>query len=158
MNDMQSCWQPDALYHEWTLPDGHTAHVKVMTKVEKDIEIDELDHARFKQQMWLNQPDEFGISLCANIVHSIDGYIVREMHRRARNSMYQLVTIHDCFGAFPNHMNKVRKHYIDILAEIAESNLLQDILREITGDDELIHRKMSYDLADKIRECEYALS
>lgn len=158
MNDMQACWQPDALYHEWTLPDGHTAHVKVMVKVEKDIEVDELNHARFKQQMWLNQTNEFGISLCANIVHSIDGYIVREMIRRAKNQMFELLCVHDSFWASPNHMNKVRQNYIDILVEIAESNMLQDILREITGDDELIHKKMSYDLADKIRECEYALS
>ena len=158
MNDIQSCWQPNALAHEWTLPDGHTASVKVMVNVAKDIEVDELDHARFKQQMWLNMPNEFGISLAANIVHSIDGYVVREMVRRARNQMFEILCVHDSFWASPNHMNKVRQNYIDILAEIAESDLLQDILRQITGDDELIHTKLSYDLADKIRQSEYMLS
>lgn len=158
MNDIQSCWQPDAYAHSWTLPDGHTAYVPVMSAATKTIEIDELEHLQFTQQIWVNEPSEFGISLCANVVHSIDGYVVREMRRRARNQMFEVLSIHDSFWASPNHMNKVRKNYIDILAEIAESNLLQDILRQITGDHELIHTKLSYDLADKIRESEYPLS
>jgi len=82
MNDIQSCWNPNVLVHEWTLPDGHTAYVPVLEAVDKKIEIDELEHRSFTHRAYINKESTYGISLAANVVHSIDGFIVREMTRR----------------------------------------------------------------------------
>lgn len=97
MADIQSCWQGDALAHSWVLPDGHTAHVPVMVAVDKKIEVDELNHATFTHRAYINSSQESGISLSANIIHSLDGYVVREMVRRAHKKGYTLLTIHDSF-------------------------------------------------------------
>ena len=54
-------------------------------------------------------------------------------------------------------MNHVRHHYANIVADLADSNILQDILREITGD-EVVVQKLSNNLGDIIREADYMLS
>lgn len=157
MRDMQGCWNSQGLEHTWTLPDGHVSKVKVMVPIDKKVEIDELDHATFTHRVYVNQAEDRGLSLAANIVHSIDGYLVREMVRRANTQGFELLTIHDSFWASPNYMNEVRQNYSDILAEIADSNLLEDILNEITGKSGHLH-KYTTGLSSKIRSSEYALS
>lgn len=157
LNDQQGCWNPTALFHSWSLPDGHVAHVKVMQTVDRKIEVDELGGATFTHRMQVNKCVKMGLSLPANINHSIDGYIVREMVRRAAAQGFELVTVHDEFKAGPNHMNKVRQNYIDIMVEIAESNLLQDILNEICGTNHKL-TKLSTTLAVLIKDSEYMLS
>jgi len=158
MNDMQSCWQPNALKHEWTLPDGHVASVKVMEGINKKIEIDEMDHATFTHRAYVNQSIKRGLSLAANIVHSIDGYVVREMYRMAEAQGFELLTIHDSFWCHPNYAQNIRQNYLDILCGIASRDILQSILREVTGDPTLVYNKVSGTLANKMKNAEYALS
>lgn len=72
-------WQDDAFTHEWTLPDGFDVKIKVIVEVEYEVMFNEKPHLiRLKQ----NLPKKGGIALGANIIHSIDGMIVREMNRR----------------------------------------------------------------------------
>jgi DNA-directed RNA polymerase len=158
LNDIQSCWNPNVLAHSWTLPDGVKVNIKVMEPVSKKIEIDEMNHATFTHRVYVNMATPTGISLSSNIVHSIDAYIAREMIRRSHEQGFSMLTIHDNFLASPNHMNKVRQNYVNILAEIASSNLLQDILREVTNNPSLVYKKYSNDLAIDILKSEYALS
>lgn len=154
---VQSYWNPEALKYTWTLPDGHMAVVKVMTAVDKKIEVDEFDHSTFTHRAYINQAQDFGLSLCANVIHSIDGYVVREMIRRSHKLGYELVTIHDSFWCSPNHMHKTRTLYLQILAELAQSNILRDILEELSGVSRPLN-KDSYDLHEYILQSEYALS
>lgn len=158
MSIIQSSWNQNALAHTWTLPDGHTAHVPVMQEVIKKIEVDELGKATFSHKAFINEPSEYGISLLANITHSIDGFIVREMVRQANNAGFELLTIHDSFWASPNHIQKVRQFYLDILRELAKSNIMQDILRSITGNKHITITKRSRTLATSMASAEYALS
>jgi len=97
MNDMQSCWQSNKKIHQWTLPDGHIAYVKVMVPEDHKIEIDELDHATFTHRIYVNKAQESGLSLAANIIHSVDGYVVREMVRNSKRQGFDLLHIHDSF-------------------------------------------------------------
>jgi hypothetical protein len=76
---MLEIWNPEALSNDWVLPDNFHVHVKVMAQRKEVIH-------------WLNEPvDTFynvnapieeGRSLGANMVHSIDGMMVREIVRR----------------------------------------------------------------------------
>jgi hypothetical protein len=157
MEMIQAAWNPLGLYHEFTLPDGHVAHIKVMKAVDKKIEIDELDHATFTHRAYLNESEAHGLSLPANVVQAVDGYIVREMQRRARNQGFELLCIHDSFWASPNHMQKVRQNYANILADICEMNLLQSILSELYGEPMELIRDEN-DLPELIRQSNYALS
>lgn len=82
-------WQSGALYHAWQLPDGYNVKVKVMKRIEGDparIEVDELDHTTFTYEYSVNEGLPAGHpkskSNAANVVHSIDAYVLRCIHRR----------------------------------------------------------------------------
>jgi hypothetical protein len=237
LQDLLASWQPFALSHNWKMPDGYDARIKVMTKVETRIEVDELDHATFTYEYYENQGQKAGLSNAANVTHSVDAYVLRSMHRRCNydremvetvadliememisrslgmkteaepatgkvayyieqynrstvadvtilpyldsvttqnlsdkhlsalaaivNGMlqyqpFELVTIHDEFKAHANNMNWVRWQYKEILAEIAESNLLDDILSQIHGVQGNFP-KLSQNLGQVIRQSAYGL-
>lgn len=240
LQDLTNSWNADALSHEWKLPDGYDVKVKVMKKVETRIEIAELGNASFSYEYFENEGTEKGVSNVANVVHSIDAYVLRCLERRCNYdpfivgkafsllmnealrrgiggtaprmgkvddtafhyylSQYRrcgiadivilphltkqnvcllgevhldkllklveemveyapfpVVTVHDEFKCHANNMNTLRLQYKNILADIAESNLLDDILSQlyrVTG----TFPKKSKNLAFKIRQSNYALS
>lgn len=236
LQDLLASWQPYALAHNWQLPDGYQARVKVMQKQEVRIEVDELDHATFSYEFYENQGSKSGLSNVANVTHSMDAWVLRSMHRRCNydrevaeraaglieielieRSMgkwpmesfnpkvayykqqyerstiadivilphldedavcgldtehlqalakiltgmlayqpFELVTVHDEFKAHANNMNHVRWQYREILAEIAESNVLDDILSQIHGVPGTFN-KLSFNLPAQIRNSAYAL-
>lgn len=242
LQDLLAAWQPYALNHSWKMPDGYDVVVPVMVDKEVRIEVDELDHATFSYQYSENQGEKSGISLPANVVHSVDAYVLRNMHRRCNydpqvigyveqcitaelinrqlsgqpsqedidefmtkevdyytkqyqrsgiadavifshldqanvtcleqqhleklaeiiNGMlqykpFELVSIHDDFKAHPNNCNWVRWQYKQILADIADSDLISDLLTQIHQSPGYF-TKLSNDLGDKIRNSVYALS
>lgn len=238
LQDLLASWQPYALSHAWKLPDGFDARVKVMAKREVRIEVDELDHATFSYEFYENQGSRTGLSNVANLVHSMDAFVLREMHRRCnydrevmehiaaviememierslglarddlclndkvyyyrdqydRSSLasavilphldcetvqclsqkhlealavivngmlehksFELVTVHDEFKSLCGNINQVRWHYKEILATIADSNVLDDLMSQIHGRPG-IYPKINYQLGDLIRQSNYALS
>jgi DNA-directed RNA polymerase len=157
MGHFQSYWNPKAEYHSWTLPDGHIARVPVTQTVEKTLEIDELDHMKFTYRTKIVCPKSRSRALAANIVHSVDGWIVRQMVLAAHKQGFWLAPIHDCFFASPNHMNQVRANYVKILAWIAQANLVETITHEISGK-YVPYIKESNSLHHHIATAEYALS
>lgn len=72
-------WNPDALSHDWVLPDNFHVHVKVMDSVKETVHFLNEPYDTFHT---VNQPTAEGRSLGANTIHSLDGMIVREMARR----------------------------------------------------------------------------
>lgn len=83
-------WQANTLEHNWVLPDNFHANIKVIQKMQTKVEVEELDHAAFNYIYTDNFGTEKGVSLAANIVHSIDGYICRELCRRCNYKAIQL--------------------------------------------------------------------
>lgn len=86
LNDLMATWNPHATAHCWQLPDGFEAKVKVKTTAETRIEVDELGGASFTYQYKEYRPLPQGHldakSNPANVVHSIDAYVVRSIQRR----------------------------------------------------------------------------
>ena len=150
-------WDPTALEHTWTLPDGHVSRVLVTEMATARIEVDELDHTKFSYRFESNCPSAIGTSLVPNIVHSVDAYIAREVVRRSFAAGFEVAHIFDAFCCHPNHMSKVMQFYREIMAEIADSNLLADILSEISGQAVTVE-KLSTDLSADILKSEYMLS
>ena len=238
LQDLLASWQPYALSHQWKLPDGFDAKVKVMDKKEARVEVDELDHATFTYEFYENVGAKKGLSNVANVVHSIDAYVLRCIHRRCnyddamvirasnlieaelinkmlgntdemidvvgklsyyieqyeRSGMvdvvilpyldcmnicglskehlqalaevvegmlqyepFEVVAIHDEFTCHPNNMNYLRQQYINVMAELADSNVLSDVLGQIIGTT-VTYTKLSTDLGNKIRKSNYGLS
>ena len=67
---LRRAWQPHALYHYWVMPDGFTCEIRVLEKKETRVEIDELNHHKFRTSYTINEGSEYGISLPANVTHS----------------------------------------------------------------------------------------
>lgn len=74
-----------------------------------------------------------------------------------RYKAFEVVCIHDEFKSHPNNMNRVRQVYIDLLAELADSTILNAMLSDIAGYP--IHiNKLSTDLSTHIRQAEYPIA
>lgn len=69
---------------------------------------------------------------------------------------FPLVTVHDEFKCHANNVNWMRFQYKEILAEIADSNVLDDLLSQLHGIPGQFN-KLSFNLGDQIRQSEYAL-
>ena len=233
MSALLDTWQPDALSHNWVMPDNFHVNIKVMQTKETRIEVDELGHSTFTTYVKVNQGSKKGLANVANTIHSIDGYLLRSLIRRAsfnefkvrqalelitstgatlyeqddvcdaelenmlniyqysgmldvsiidyinpsnigyvpKELLYKLVdtlkrmlelgsspvlTVHDAFRAHPNHCNAVRYWYKELLAELAESNILQFIVSQIVGH-EVRFIKKSNKLPEMIRNSNYGI-
>lgn len=237
MSALLDTWQAGALSHNWVMPDNFHVNIKVLEKKEVRVEVDELNHATFTTYIDINQGTEKGLANVANTIHSIDGYLLRSVIRRAAfdknaveaavrlidtelslralggiqahgepceelqnminiynaskmldvsiincitaqniglvttthltklvvtlTKMLELgsspvITVHDSFGAHPNHCDTVRYWYKEIMAELAESDILQFIVGQITKSP-VKYIKKSNNLADLIRNSNYAI-
>lgn len=96
LQTLLASWQPYAKEHYWKLPDGFDSHVKVMKKVETRIEVDELDHSTFTYEYYENEGSKEGLSNAANVVHSVDAYILRSMHRRCNYDRQEAEYVSQC--------------------------------------------------------------
>ena len=76
---LKEMWDSNALSHSWVLPDGFEVVIPVMgIKKETVIFGGKSIEVTYKE----NMPKKRGRSLCANLVHSVDGMVVREIVRR----------------------------------------------------------------------------
>ncbi len=83
-----SLWNPETLAHQWTMPDGFDVYIKVMGQ--------EVTPFKFLGNTYeavrnVNTPSPREVSLAANVIHSLDGMVVREMTARC---MYKRAQIH----------------------------------------------------------------
>lgn len=89
LNLLKNAWGGETTGHAWSLPDGHVAYVPVLETVEHRINISRLKH----QPVALiteNVSKDKGISLIANVIHSVDAFILRELIRRTNHKRYNL--------------------------------------------------------------------
>lgn len=221
-------WQPFALKHSWVMPDGFHVVKPVLQTMETKLEIDELDHTSIKMLYEDNVGTETGLSLVADVTHSLDALLVREVGRRCNFNRAKLLTagyflhkrveaglpskdsphieqlwrdtkflsllgmecineesvldfslgyciellqlvertldrpsfeilfIHDEYLCHPNYMNHVRQTVIDVMAELADSNVISYILSQITGSPVVVE-PIDCKLGDLIRESEYII-
>lgn len=131
MEIIQSCWDPKALEHSWTMPDGFEVVVPVMDTVAKRIEVEGVGSFTYKANV--PKASRHGVSLLANVCQSLESYVCREMIRMAHTQGFNILTIFDAFFCSPKHVDKMRSNYRLILSEIARKNTMQDILRGITN-------------------------
>jgi hypothetical protein len=76
---MLAAWDPEALSHDWIMPDNYHVHIKIMGTVMEPVHF---LNRPYEVPHRVNRSITNGRSLCANMTHSIDGMIVREMVRR----------------------------------------------------------------------------
>lgn len=117
---MLAIWDDTALEYNWSMPDNFHVHIKVMANVSETVHfLNEPFDVTHKQ----NMPVSEGRSLSANMVHSIDGYVVREMTRRCSFDLNQVRKITDLMERGVNTHSRTRpkdkivrqlwEHYIE---------------------------------------------
>lgn len=158
LQTVRPLWNPNWTRYGWTLPDEHVVDIPVMKKKDFKIEVAEFFKRTFTFRTIVNEEKDFSRELNANIVHSVDAYIVREMFRKAYVQGWELATIHDSFWCLPSNVNQMRINFNQILSDIAKSNLFTDILRELTGNHTASYKKYSDDLWKDILDADYAIS
>lgn len=78
-NLFKKLWNPLATHHKWVLPDNFHVQIKIMGNVREEVQF---AGKNFEVIRKVNMPQPEGRSLGANVTHSIDGMVVREMLRR----------------------------------------------------------------------------
>ncbi len=121
----------------WTMPDGFNVvshskqDIKYTVIAPKTRHSDDKKDYEMKYEDEIFSPNKKSKALPANVIQSIDAYVCREMIRRMNGEWIN--TIHDAFYCLPEHMELMIQNYKDIMCEILDSNLLSDILSELSG-------------------------
>jgi hypothetical protein len=74
------------------------------------------------------------------------------------NQSFELICVHDEYKAHANNMNIVRYWYKELLAELADSHIMQNIIRQICNDPTIKLSRASENLGNYIRQSNYALA
>lgn len=82
---LRAAWSDEVDRNSWQLPDGHLAMVPITETVESRIHVAQLKYTPVVTHQIVT-PLEKGVSLIANVVHSIDAYVLRTMVRRLNYS------------------------------------------------------------------------
>lgn len=115
--------------------------------------------------------DQFNRSTVVDVVilPFIDGHTVNQLSNKhlaklsetiqqmLQHEPFEVITVHDAFHSLPKNCNWVRYHYKEILADLADSDLLADLLGQVYGVTGTFD-KLSKNLGDTIRKSNYALS
>ena len=70
---------------------------------------------------------------------------------------FEVVNVHDEFKVHPNYVNQLRKHYNKLLQEFYYSNLLADIIKQISGLTLQVN-EVNESVADKILDADYPIN
>ena len=155
--DVYNWYMPDGFHVKYDVKSTHKIDIMAKTKggisfhVDKDISI--------------YKGSKFNRGIAPNVIHSIDGYVAREIVRRMSNPNPKfnrtysafITSIHDAFATHPNNIDELRGHYTDILVELNNSDILQDIMSQIAGHKVLSIKKNTL-TESNIRESRYSLS
>lgn len=142
MEDINECFDENAYYHAWRLPDGHNAYCPVTKVVDKRIELHEIgNNLKIQYRYKSNEPnkDEWR-SLTPNIIHSIDGWIVRQVTMALHAKGIELSPIHDSFGVHPNYCDELRKAYRGCISRLYRENIIDSILSDVVEEEIVVIR------------------
>ena len=118
---MINCWNKDALFHEFPLPDAHIAHIEVRVKSEVNGKLLGKSYTYITE---INAPKSRGKgtkSLAANITHGWDAFMVREKGGRANYNydrvMNSLILLDDANGVVPQVGTNLMLKRLELLSK-----------------------------------------
>jgi len=139
-----------------------TAYLNLVQRLKKDIYVPEMAYL-YPEQMWHKHRclSLVGVEYvtdwsCNQMSTEYCLALLKLIRETLSKPSFEVVTVHDQFECLPNYMNHVRQTYIDLLAEIADSRMLDAILSDIACKPTTFE-KLSTDLSSLIRDAEYPL-
>ncbi len=130
MEAINACFDPTAEVRTFIMPDGHVVRVPVKLDVSKRITINSLGSRRMTLKYKDNQPNQADKSLPANVAHSVDSLVIREVIRKAT---FDITPLHDAFFVHPNNVAAVKQLYREVMSEVAAMPLLDSICSQLLG-------------------------
>jgi len=146
--------EPLSSQYIWLGLDRNTVVYNVKDFIDARIEVDELDHSTFTQRFEVCMARSNDASLPANICHWLDSEVLEEVVLRCD---FDITTIHDSYGVHPCNAGALVKIYREVMAELADMDILKNVLFDISGQEAVIN-KYSSDLSEDILNSSYALS
>ena len=160
MEQMQSCWDSTALFHHWRMPNGAEVNVAVIDDFSGTVKMEANGkEVKLPFKTKLNKAYRNGLSLAANITHSVDNYIKDLVVLEFKRVGAPITCIHDCFGVHPNDVDFLMESYRNALVHVYRIDLIHNIMVQITGNHDLERIDIDPgDHADLIMKSRYALS
>lgn len=146
----QNLWDDTRTEWNWTLPDGFK--VSYFTQEARILTITPFHESEIQVIANMIAPTTRNTGLGVNFIHSIDAYVARQMIIRCP---FEIITIHDGFRCLPVNAKAMRVVYNTIMAEITDSTLLEDIVKEISGADIKFNKQFN---GKHVMNSKYAIS
>src|SRR5690606_41808367 len=89
-------------------------------------------------------------------IHLVNRTKIQELIDSLPEKPFPILSIHDCFRVHPNYGNDLRRQYIRLLYEIADSHLLQFLLDQMLKDPVQVTKLE--DFSKEVLDSNYALS
>ena len=157
MECMQELNDPEIGTYEWVMPDGFK--VKYDVKSTQSVEIKATSRTginfSYNASHKVYAPSEFNRGMSPNIIHSVDGYVARQMVRKMDGRF--ISTIHDQFNCKAVDCAFMQECYKEIMVELLESDLLNNIMQQINPKARLISKSNTL-TKEMIMESSYAIS
>lgn len=107
----------------YTMPDGFKVEFKIKKELNGSYSIKGKNEA-FKIRT--DDLDDLSSAILPNIIHSVDGYVAREMNKKG------IATVHDAFQTPKGKTDSfVQEEYGKVMAKVNSSNIIDDILKSM---------------------------
>ena len=85
---------------------------------------------------------------------------LRDLLRRlSATPEYPVLSVHDSFRSSPKFMGNIAGEYREVLAQLTESRTMENILRELSGDDYgIADTQTKIAMAEEVRQSQFSLS
>lgn len=89
-------------------------------------------------------------------IESVDKEKVLSLLGSLPKKPFQILTVHDCYRCLLSYGNDLRKQYNRIMHDVAQSSILENIIKQMTGKELVLPKDPTF--AAKLLEANYALS
>lgn len=129
---LRQAWNPDVDRNTWSLPDGYMAMVPITETVDKKIHIAQLRYTPVVR-VQVVAPKETGLSLIANLTHSVDALVLRTLVRRCNYSIREVKEAIQALTTL-NHYHK-ESEYLDVWNRtgMVDMTMINGTTMEIAG-------------------------
>ncbi|MCH9712790.1 MAG: hypothetical protein K0U20_09220 [Proteobacteria bacterium] len=157
MECMQELNDENIGIYNWVMPDGF--RVKYDVKSNQSVELKAKSRGginfSYSGSHKVYAPSKFNRGMSPNIIHSVDGYVARQMVRRMGDKF--ISTIHDQFNCRACDAHIMQQNYNDIMVELLNSDLLNDIIKQINPNARTINKSNTL-TEELIQSSSYSIS
>ena len=157
MEALQELNNPLIGTYTWVMPDGFIVKYDVKSTQQVEIKTKSRSGINFSYSAShkVYAPSEFNRGMSPNIIHSVDGYVAREMVRRMDDKF--ISTIHDQFNCKASDAHYMSVQYREIMCDVLDSDLLNNIILQINPNARTITKSNTL-TKEAILESTYAIS